>query len=147
MISRDQRCVYVVDNFADGGLVVALLGEEGIEAEIINSATLGGLEGVASMAPRAGIKGMEVWVHDLAKVEPAKQILEERFEQVRSLRAQREARTGTIDAACEECGRSSTFPASQGGTVQDCPYCQKYMDVPDPDDEWDQDFGTPEDEP
>ena len=147
MISRDQRCVYVVDNLADGGLVIALLGEEGIEAEIINSATLGGLEGVASLAPRAGIKGMEVWVHDLSKVQRATQLLEERFEQVRARRAQREARTGTIDAVCEECGKSSTFPASQAGTVQDCPHCQRYMDVPDPDDEWNQDFGTPEGEP
>lgn len=64
-----------------------------------------------------------------------------------ALRAERAARAGTIDAVCEECGKPSTFPASQGGTVQDCPYCRKCMDAPDPKDEWNQDFGTADAEP
>ena len=40
--------------------------------------------------------------------------------------------------ACEECGRASEWPASQMGTTQDCPHCGAYMDIPDPEENWDE---------
>ena len=50
----------------------------------------------------------------------------------------RSTRTGTVEAVCEECGKSSQWPASQMGTTQDCPHCHNYMDVPDPEENWDE---------
>ena len=41
------------------------------------------------------------------------------------------------------------FPAEKAGTVQECPNCMAYLDVPDPDGEWaEEDIGdAPEAEP
>jgi hypothetical protein len=33
---------------------------------------------------------------------------------------------------CEECGKKSTFPASQLGTLQECSHCGAYVDVGEP---------------
>ncbi len=50
-------------------------------------------------------------------------------------------------AVCEECGKSSEWPAEVMGTTETCPHCQAYMDIPDPDDDWSGvDFGESEDD-
>jgi hypothetical protein len=34
-----------------------------------------------------------------------------------------------VEATCDECGKTASFPAAQRGTVQNCPYCGAYLDV------------------
>jgi hypothetical protein len=34
-----------------------------------------------------------------------------------------------VEATCEECGQTATFPAAQRGTVQTCPHCSALLDV------------------
>ena len=34
-----------------------------------------------------------------------------------------------ITVVCDECGKSSSFPASERGSVQNCPHCRAYVDV------------------
>jgi hypothetical protein len=36
-----------------------------------------------------------------------------------------------VQVVCEDCAKPSTFPASQLGTLQDCPHCGAYVDVGD----------------
>ncbi len=36
-----------------------------------------------------------------------------------------------IQMECEGCGRTVTFPATDLGTVQECPGCRGYLDVPE----------------
>ena len=36
-----------------------------------------------------------------------------------------------IQMECEGCGRTVTFPATELGTVQECPECGGYLDVPE----------------
>jgi hypothetical protein len=148
MISRDQRCVYVANFQHEVALVIGLLGEEGIEAVAVNDATLGGLEGVVGIVPRAGIKGIEVWVPDVSRVDEARAILNRRMQEVNVAKNARQSRTGTDIVSCTECGAKSLFPAALRGTVQNCPECQQFIDIPDPDDqtEWPGDFGDAEDE-
>lgn len=84
--------------------------------------------------------GVHVVVTDPAKEEEAKQLLADRAAVAQAARerdAARANRTGTVTAECEECGESSDWPATEMGTTQDCPHCGKYMDVPDPDEQWD----------
>lgn len=49
-----------------------------------------------------------------------------------------------FELTCEECGKLMTFPLSALGTVQTCPHCGEYVDVPGDDDE--DDFDWSEDE-
>ncbi len=146
MISRDSRCVYVGDYLHEIALVIALLAEGGIEAEAMNEATFGGIEGLTSIVPRAGQKGFEIWVKDPTQAAPARQILAQRMAEVQAVKQDRESRTGTVVVVCPSCKESSNFPASQQGTVQECVHCHKYVDVPDPNDEtdWPDDFDPSE---
>ena len=36
-----------------------------------------------------------------------------------------------IQMQCEGCGKTVTFPATELGTVQECPECGGYLDVPE----------------
>lgn len=38
-------------------------------------------------------------------------------------------RNTAVQVTCEECGKASSFPAAQRGTVQDCPHCGASVDV------------------
>jgi hypothetical protein len=65
---------------------------------------------------------------------------------VRAIQERRASRTGNVTVVCEECGKSSDWPATAMGTTEYCPHCQAYMDIPDPEDDWsDVDFGKPDD--
>lgn len=44
--------------------------------------------------------------------------------------AERSSAHGTeVEATCEECGKTASFPAAQRGTVQNCPHCGAFLDV------------------
>jgi hypothetical protein len=100
----------------------------------MNELTYGGFEGLTAILPgKLSLRGIEVWVTDLADADQARQLLAERAAEMQA----KANRTGTVEARCEECGIVSTFPAAEQGTIQYCPRCAATMDVPDPDDDWD----------
>jgi Putative prokaryotic signal transducing protein len=49
-----------------------------------------------------------------------------------------------VDAVCEKCGRLTSFPAAQRGSVQECPQCGGYIDVGDEESPDDGDWGEAE---
>ena len=141
MYYRDPKCVHVEHNLARARLIVAWLGSHGIPAEVMDEMTLGGFEGLVSILPsKLSFRGVEVWVLDPADADRARQLLAEHAAELQAARA---GRTGEVEAVCEECGDATTFPAEEQGTVQECPHCGAYLDVPDPDDDWGtDDFGA-----
>jgi hypothetical protein len=142
MFHRDPKCVHVDYNLAHAQLVVGWLGSHGIAAEVMNEMTLGGFEGLVSILPsKLSFRGVEVWVNNPADADRARQLI---ADHAAELQASRGNRTGEVEAVCEECDQPTTFPASEQGTVQQCPHCGAYVDVPGADDEWD--VGEPEDE-
>lgn len=147
MIYRDPKCVYVADSPAMAGMVAGWLSGRGFAVEVMSEATLGGFEGLTWIVPGISLRGLEVWVLDEGQAEPARALLAEQAQEIAALRSARAERTGTVTATCEECGQASEFPASQMGTTQDCPRCGRYMDVPDPDENWDFDPADAEPDP
>jgi hypothetical protein len=131
-IYRDPRCVYVTDELSAADVVCSFLNSQGIPAQVMNQATLGGLLGLTYFA-RTGVSslGMEVWAMDPAQVEAARKLLEAHSNLVESKQMQLEE-LGPVDATCEECGHTSSFPGKQRGTIQECPKCREYIDVPNP---------------
>jgi hypothetical protein len=127
MLYRDPKCVFVADNFGQADIVANWLDEHGIPAQVMNQATLGGLVSPL-LTPAVGV---EVWVVDPAHAPEAIRLLGER-----ALADVAKERTGApVAVVCEECGASSTFPASCRDTVQDCPHCSAFLDVVDPDED------------
>jgi len=145
-MTREQCCVFVGESFAEAETVAAFLNSEGVPASVIDPSAVGGMEGLSLMAG-ASAGGLEVWVRNPTAAPYARQLL---ADHVSELHTSRERQTGLIQVDCEECGAMVKFPAEKAGTVQECPNCQAYLDVPDPDDEWaDEDFAGegPEAEP
>lgn len=137
MLYRDPKCVFVTEDPGIADVIVDSLGHEGIQAQVMNRATLGGLVGLTVFS-KTGVPaaGIEVWVLDEKQVPRALEVIEE-FSNRRSERKSANEALGDIDAKCEECGESSTFPGKLRGTVQDCPRCGAYMDIPGGDEEFD----------
>jgi hypothetical protein len=130
---RDPRCVLVADTLAEAEAAIGWFAGRDIVAQVIEENTLGGLDGL-NIFTGVGARGWEVWVDNPDVADRARQML---ADDQAAKEATRQARTGTVDATCEECGRSATYPAAEQGTIQDCPHCGRMIDVPDPDEDWD----------
>jgi hypothetical protein len=142
---RDPRCVFVATELRAAEEIGAWLGTKGFPCEVIppeHPAEPPDGIGLTQHAP----PGIEIRVIDVDQAQKARDVIEEQREAIQAIRARQERRanrTGTVTAACEECGQSSEWPAADMGSTQDCPHCGKYMDVPDPEDDWsDVDFGA-----
>jgi hypothetical protein len=73
----------------------------------------------------AGMAGVEVWVLDPVQTAEAIRLL---GEHALELRVQKPDGP-PVEVVCEECDKTSTFPAEERGSVQNCPHCGAYLDV------------------
>jgi hypothetical protein len=147
MADRDPRTVFVAENARVADAVIQLLAAHGIPAEIEQPAPpeSSALTGMSSEPAEE----FPILVTDPKKLSDARELLTgaENLAAVRAEAAKRAARTGTVTATCEECGKPSEWPAAVMGTTEVCPHCSAYMDIPDPDEDWSGvDFGEAEDE-
>ncbi len=137
MPERDARCVFVAADEGSADMIAGILTAGGFPAQVANRGTGWAFAGVPGVGDSGTDSGFEVWVVDAAHVDAAKKLLAEEVESADAARRKREELTGTVSAVCEECGKSSDWPANLMGTTQDCPHCQSFLDVPDPDENWD----------
>jgi hypothetical protein len=146
---RDPRVVHVAPDLRTADVIATWLGEKGFKCEVVapDPPTVG-TEGIGLEEPE--LPGVEIRVIDVDQAGTARDLIAEQREAVqavRELQEKRATRTGTVTVACEECGKPSDWPAAEMGSTQECPHCARYMDVPDPDDDWgDIDFGAPDDD-
>jgi hypothetical protein len=124
-MSRDMICVYHAADVEQAEVLVTWLAERGIEALVKDSYAATMMPSPLIVAPQ----GIEVCVMDPEQAERARVLLREQFAEA-SARHASDTADATVEATCEECGRSARFPASQRGTVQTCPHCGRYVDVP-----------------
>ncbi len=137
MVYRDPKCIYITDNPGTADVVVNFLEHEGIAAKVMDRSMLGGLLGLTIWS-KSGVSslGLEVWVLDEKDVESASSLLA-KYEEEAARKKQAKSDSPPVDAVCDDCGKTSTFAGKLRGSVQDCPQCGEYMDVPEEDDEFD----------
>ena len=141
----DSRIVFVAESAHMAEAVVKLLAENDIPAEIAEAAPQ-----EASALTGAGETPAEefpIAITDPAKVGAARDLLAtaQTLAAMKAVRDRRAARTGAVAVVCEDCGKSSDWPAQLMGTTEVCPHCGGYMDIPDPDEDWSEvDFGADE---
>jgi hypothetical protein len=119
MALSDPVAVYTATNNVEAHLLCTLLANSGIEAHTV--------EDLSQVAAWAGglipaLHKPQVWV-DRAAVERARAVLEEHERLEDQRRPGRPSDEGPVEAVCEDCGKSSIFPAKHRNTVQNCPYC------------------------
>ena len=123
---RDMICVYRAANLEEADIVAAWLADHGVTVHVKDRYAAGTMQTPLIVAP----KGIEVCVVDPAHVERAQALVREHLEH-RKEKTDEAASGRTIEAVCEECGKTSRFPFEQRGTVQSCPHCRQYVDVPE----------------
>jgi len=123
-MTSDMAVVYRAADIGEADIVANWLQEQGLAAFVKNQ-----YGSVVFQLPlvegRTGI-GVCVPSEEEAK---ALELLKEHREEVERHKAQ--AGTGSVQARCEECGKTSMFSAAQRGTVQICPHCRANMDIPE----------------
>jgi len=120
----DMICVYRAADVGEADIVAAWLDDQGI-ATLVKDRHAGSLPSL-TVAPL----GVEVCVIDPAQAEQAKTLVREHLEQCKQ-NTDKASLVWRIEAVCEECGKASRFPYEQYGTVQTCPHCRRYLDVPE----------------
>ncbi|MBY0526879.1 MAG: DUF2007 domain-containing protein [Gemmataceae bacterium] len=107
------------------------LNDNGIPARVMDLMTLGGFEGLTGWKPGISARGIEVWVDDPTHIAEANTLLTQHGAEL-AQRTSEAQQHGPTEVVCDECGKSSVFPADQYGTIQDCPHCGEYVDVEEP---------------
>lgn len=138
MADDNPLTVFVAEKLQMAEAVVALLATSGVTAELVAPPPKADPEPVLGGADMVTADAIEVRVADEKQAEKAREVLGTAIARAKlqALHEKRAARTGTVTAACEECGKTSEWPAAAMGTTETCPHCAAYMDVPDPDDDW-----------
>jgi hypothetical protein len=136
--------VYRAKNATQAHMLVTALEEAGIKAEVqgenLHPLSLTAVNLISDSplwwaAPRILVLDKDA--------ERAGQLLLE-WEARERMKAQQTEGMPPVDAVCENCGRRCSFPASQQGSVQECPQCGGFIDVGDEDSSDDADWGEAE---
>ncbi|HSG72134.1 MAG TPA: DUF2007 domain-containing protein [Planctomycetaceae bacterium] len=108
---------------AEAELMKTLLEEEGFQVFIADD-TLVGMDWLLSNA----IGGVKIQVLD-SDAERAAQFIEQHSRD--TLEKSSTLDKSDVEVECEECGQISRFSAETRGTVEVCPHCDEYLDVPE----------------
>ena len=137
MIDRDAKCVFVANTLGEAEAATTWLDGEGIAAQVVDVNAVGDLDGLMALSPTGvGQRGVEVWVKDAADIERARILLTEHEAAMKAKAKVRADDATPVDVVCEECSKSTRFPAAQRGSVQSCSTCGAFMDVPGDDEDW-----------
>lgn len=119
--------VYVAGSNLESHLIVTMLVNRGIPAYAVEDQS-----GVSiwMFGTISQFHKPKIYVEE-TDVEKAMELIEH-YEETERERRSAQGTDRSIEATCEECGKTSRFSESQRGTLQDCPHCQEYVDVGPP---------------
>ncbi len=124
-MSQDLPVIYHAFDVAEADMLVNWLADRGIEAVVKDRFAAGTMEVRQIVAPA----GIEVCALNPEEAETAREQLAEHFEQREANQAAKSQ--DPVDATCEDCGKTATYPADQRGRVERCLHCFAYIDVPE----------------
>jgi len=129
MALQDPVAVYNAASNVEAHLVKLWLVESGIEAFVLEDLSTVGIWMFGALPE---IHKPQVWVSscDVERVRPIlAQYEEDLAERQRASQSTGAEAGAPIEVVCDECDQQSLFPASQRGTIQDCPACGAFVDV------------------
>lgn len=121
---KNPVSVYTAASNLEAHLIAEMLMSHGIAACAIEDQS-----GVSlwAMGTISQFHQPQIWVEQSTAQAAAALILT--HEQKHQARNRTFSGPAELDATCEDCGATKTFPSSMDGTTQDCPQCGGYVDV------------------
>lgn len=127
MSERDPRCIFTADNRETAEFLAAWLTRNGISADVVDN---------PNRPPSDSGGGVEVWALDPLEIPRGIELLEQHSTELAREVAKLNPPSGEpIRATCEDCGREAEYAFATRGTVQTCPHCAGYVDIPGDEDE------------
>jgi hypothetical protein len=123
---KNPVAVYIALNNIEVHCLSELLANNGIESMAVDDLSTGGF---FSLGILSQIHRPKIWVAS-ADAERAKELLA-KYDREKAQRERLGKESPLVDAVCEECGVTSSFPATRWGYVETCPKCGAFMDVGD----------------
>ena len=127
---NDPFAAYNAATNLEAHAVCLALHSAGIDATVVEDVSVVGLWFGGTLP----FHNPQVWI-ERADAQRAAQVLRE-YENAEA--AHRAAENGDsdsdeppIEVACEDCGKTSLFPADLNGTIQSCHHCTAFLDVGD----------------
>ena len=123
-MSSKPICIRKASTIEEAEVIVAWLEDQGIQAQIPDRDNPGVFAfGVTD------VEGVEIFVADEEMAERARTLLIEHGKQHDQAADQDTAGTA-IEVTCGECSHVASFHPDKAGSVQQCPGCNAYLDVP-----------------
>ena len=116
--------IHRTDTLEEAAIIVNWLAEQGIEATVYDPANPGVMAFGVTDA-----EGIEIYAADAETAQRAKTLLAE-HEKERAKASAGRPKGARIEIKCENCGQTSSFEPELAGTIQECPDCGTYVDVP-----------------
>jgi hypothetical protein len=123
--------VYNAESYVEAQVLGTYFVQNGVEAyptlDTVNT-------GLSTFGALPEVFKHQVWI-DESNMEAARPLISE-YERERLRRQPTydqslQSTSGIIEAVCEDCGKTTQFPASKNGTTQDCSHCGAFVDVGD----------------
>ncbi len=138
MSREDPRTIFTSDDLSIAEFVTEWLGKQGVDVELVRHFKESDGVGLSTLSDSQSTSHVEVHVKDIEDVEAVKKLIVENQESILQEAQKRdETVPETIAVVCEHCEETAVYPGSMQGTVQECPYCGEYLDVPGGEDEFD----------
>jgi len=125
-MKSDLIPVFYASSVSEADVMAAWLEEQDVRTFVKDRHAAAMLQTPLMIAP----KGIAVCVGNEADAQRARQLLDHHFEMIRRRNHPAE-NSRQIATFCESCGTTSMLPFDQRGSVQNCPKCHEYVDVPE----------------
>jgi Putative prokaryotic signal transducing protein len=128
MALRDPIAVYNAANNVEAEFLRNLLVENGIEAFVTEDVSY---VGTWWFGPLPEIYKPQVWIEktDAERAAPILKDYDRRQAQRQDDASDDSWDDELIEVACEACGKSSLYPPSRRGRIEQCSHCGAYVDV------------------
>ena len=138
MSTHDPSCVFVTGDRAAAKLIVDWLKERGVAAVVQTHMPESDGVGLTPISDADMRARQEIHITEVDRADEIRDlILEHQEELIERAQTIESAPPQDVLVTCEACGQTAVYAAEYQGTVQDCPHCGAYLDVPGGEDEFD----------
>ncbi|MBL4884961.1 MAG: hypothetical protein JKY95_10560 [Planctomycetaceae bacterium] len=138
MSRQDPHSVFTTDSLAVAEFVTEWLTKKNVEVELVKHFKQSDGVGLTSLSDSESTTHLEVHVKNAEDVDRIKSLILENQESLIQEAQQLDQKVPEqIAIACDHCEEQVVYPGQMQGTVQECPYCGGYLDVPGGEDEFD----------
>lgn len=137
MTGDQSHALFISDDVRSVELIAEFLQKKGIPCEIVHHMPESDGVGLTPFATSGSTNHLEIQIHDAEKMEEAKALLASHAQELLETSKLVDITPAEVVVTCDECGQQGFFPGELAGTVQDCPHCGTYLDIPGGPDEYD----------